>query len=198
MTPSISCFNFHWFDNSFKFIFIEFDNYIKVIVNNKMIVLTKQELTLNTRLFQIYLISLLLTEDTKNISSFTLDKSYIYGVRSRWYVKTLDCFNMVLIDRDRFSMISKLSNRNPLNTSSPKRSSGPKKIRKVMKLVDKFYKDYNIIDLSFIVSIFFKNETELLFYYFERYIAYEKKIEMLSVIHHNYGRDVYSAVNRFL
>jgi hypothetical protein len=198
MASSISCFNFHYFDNSFKFIFIEFDNYIKVIVNNKMIVLTKQELTLNTRLFQIYLISLLLTEDTKNISSFTLDKSYIYGVRSRWYVKTLDCFNMVLIDRDRFSMISKLSNRNPLNASSPKRSSGPKKIRKVMKLVDKFYKDYNIIDLSFIVSIFYRNELQPSIDYFERYIAHEKKIEMLSVIHHNYGRDVYSAVNRFL
>jgi hypothetical protein len=198
MASSISCFNFHYFDNSFKFIFIEFDNYIKVIVNNKMIVLTKQELTLNTRLFQIYLISLLLTEDTKNISSFTLDKLYIYGVRSRWYVKTLDCFNMVLKDKDRFSMISKLSNRNPLNASSPKRSSGPKKIRKVMKLVDKFYKDYNIIDLSFIVSIFYRNELQPSIDYFERYIAYEKKIEMLSVIHHNYGRDVYSAVNRFL
>jgi hypothetical protein len=198
MASSISCFNFHYFDNSFKFIFIEFDNYIKVIVNNKMIVLTKQELTLNTRLFQIYLISLLLTEDTKNISSFTLDKSYIYGVRSRWYVKTLDCFNMVLIDRDRFSMISKLSNRNPLNASSPKRSSGPKKIRKVMKLVDKFYKDYNIIDLSFILSIFYRNELQPSIDYLERYIAHEKKIEMLSVIHHNYGRDVYSAVNRFL
>jgi hypothetical protein len=198
MASSISCFNFHYFDNSFKFIFIEFDNYIKVIVNNKMIVLTKQELTSNTRLFQIYLISLLLTENTNNISSFTLDKSYIYGVRSRWYVKTLDCFNMVLIDRDRFSMISKLSNRNPLNTNSPKRSSGPKKIRKVMKLVDKFYKDYNIIDLSFILSIFYRNELQPSIDYLERYIAHEKKIEMLSVIHHNYGRDVYSAVNRFL
>ncbi len=198
MASSISCFNFHYFDNSFKFIFIEFDNYIKVIVNNKMIVLTKQELTLNTRLFQIYLISLLLTEDTKNISSFTLDKSYIYGVRSRWYVKTLDCFNMVLIDRDRFSMISKLSNRNPLNASSPKRSSGPKKIRKVMKLVDKFYKDYNIIDLSFILSIFYRNELQPSIDYLERYIAHEKKIEMLSSIFHKYGRDVYASVNRFL
>jgi hypothetical protein len=198
MTPTISCFNYHWFDNSFKFIFIEFDNFFKVIVNNKMIVLTKQELTSNSRLFQVYLISLLLTEDTKNIVSFTLDKSYIYGIRSRWYVKTLDRFNMVLKDTENFTMISKLSNRNPLNASSPKRSSGAKKIRKVMKLINKFYADYNITDLSFIVTIFYRNETQLLVDYFERYIAHEKKIEMLSVILHNYGRDVYSAVNKFL
>jgi hypothetical protein len=65
-------------------------------------------------------------------------------------------------------------------------------------LVDKFYKDYNIIDLSFIVSIFYRNELQPSIDYFERYIAHEKKIEMLSVIHHNYGRYVSSAVNRFL
>jgi hypothetical protein len=173
--------------------FIEFDNFFKVIINNKKIVLTKQELTLNSRLFQIYLISLLLTEDIIIIDKIMFDKSYIYGIRSRWYI-----YNNINFQKVKFTIMRIFLNRNPLNASSPKRSSSPKKIRKFIKLIDKFYKNNKIIDLSFIILIFYIDEAHPLIDYFERYIAHEKKIQMLSVILHNYGRDVYGAVNKFL
>ena len=197
MTLSMSCFNFQKFLNSYKFMFIEFDDFFKVIINKKMVVLTKQELTSNSRLFQIYLISLLLTEDIITVKKIMLNNSYIYGINSRWYSDNIN-IEMDLEERVKFTIMTKISKKNPLNASSPKRSSGPKKIRKFMKLIHNLYRSNNITDLSFIVTIFFRNETQLLFDYFERYIAHEKKIEMLSVILHNYGRDVYGVVNKFL
>jgi hypothetical protein len=105
---------------------------------------------------------------------------------------------MNLEERVKLTIMTKLSNKNPLNASSPKRSSGPKKIRKIMKLLNKFYKSNKITDLSFIVPIFYRNELQPSIDYLERYIAHEKKIEMLSSIFHKYGRDVYASVNRFL
>ncbi len=194
MTVSISCFNFQKFLNSYKFMFIEFDDFFKVIINNKMVVLTKQDLTLNPRLFQIYLISLLLTEDTKTIKKCMLN---IYGTNSRWFSDDLT-IEMNLEERVKLTIMTKLSNRNPLNASSPKRSSGPKKIRKFMKLLDKFYKSNKITNLSFILSIFYRNELQPSIDYLERFFAHEKKIEILSSIFHKYGRDVYASVNRFL
>jgi len=197
MTLSISCFNFQKFLNSYKFMFIEFDDFFKVIINKKMVVLTKQELTSNSRLFQIYLISLLLTEDIITVKKIMLNNSYIYGIKSRWFSDDIT-IEMNLEERVKFTIMTKLANRNPLNASSPKRSSGQKKIRKFMKLIDKFYRSNNITDLSFIVPIFYRNELQPSIDYFERYIAHEKKIQMLSSIFHKYGRDVYSSVNKFL
>jgi hypothetical protein len=177
--------------------FIEFDDFFKVIINEKLVVLTKQELTSNSRLFQIYLISLLLTEDIITVKKIMLNNSYIYGINSRWFSNDLT-IQMDLEERVKFTIMTKLSNRNPLNASSPKRSSGPKKIRKFMKLIDKFYRSNNITDLSFIIPIFYRNELQPSIDYFERYIAHEKKIQMLSSIFHNYGRDIYVSVNKFL
>ena len=197
MTLSMSCFNFQKFHNSYKFMFIEFDDFFKVIINEKLVVLTKQELTSNSRLFQIYLISLLLTEDIITVKKIMLNNSYIYGIKSRWFSDDIT-IEMNLEERVKFTIMTKLSKRNPLNASSPKRSSGPKKIRKFMKLIDKFYRSNNITDLSFIIPIFYRNELQPSIDYFERYIAHEKKIQMLSSIFHKYGRDVYSSVNKFL
>ena len=45
---------------------------------------------------------------------------------------------------------------------------------------------------------YLKAETNELFDYFQRYIKHEKKIEMLFVIIHNYGKDVCMYVNNFI
>jgi hypothetical protein len=49
-----------------------------------------------------------------------------------------------------------------------------------------------------IFNEFFEQETAGMFDYFKRYIEHERKVEMLSVILHNYGNDVYSGVRKFL
>ena len=112
-----------------------------------------------------------------------LNNSYIYGINSRWYSDNIN-IEMDLEERVKFTIMTKISKKNPLNASSPKRSSGPKKIRKIMKLIHNFYRSNNITDLSFIVTIFYRNQLQSSIDYFERYIAHEKKIEMLSSIFH--------------
>jgi hypothetical protein len=49
-----------------------------------------------------------------------------------------------------------------------------------------------------IISEYLKAETTEMFNYFNRYIEHECKVQMLSSIFHNFGRDIYASVNRFI
>lgn len=196
MIPSISCFYFRRHINSFKFIFIHYEKFIKVIINCKSVIITKKELTLNSRLFQIYIISLLLTEDMHNIKQLVnnddlLDKP-LYGIKTYWYMYSYN--NMKLSKNTIFTVLPK----NPLNYNYPKRSSSSKKIKKLIKLIDSFYIYYKINDISFIISEYINNETKELVEYFNRYDQYKNKIEILSAILHNYGSDIYTSINKFI
>jgi hypothetical protein len=79
----------------------------------------------------------------------------------------------------------------------PKRTSSNKKLNKFLKLFDSINESDKVKEPEIIVSEYFQNESTEVYDYFRRYIEYNRKIEMLSVVLHNYGRDVYSAVMRF-
>jgi hypothetical protein len=89
--------------------------------------LKKEDLILNKRLLQVYILSLILTKDTSRIYSITDEdtKKIIYGILTIWYWKELQSFK-----RYQFSMLEKAKSKNPLKASEPKRSSGDKKIKK--------------------------------------------------------------------
>ena len=199
MIPLISCFYFRRHINSFKFIFIDYDFFIKVIINCKSVIITKKELTLNPRLFQLYLVSLLLTEDMYNIKQLVnnddLSKKPLYYINTNWYM----CFNKKNMELTKNTICTILpKNKNPLNDNYPKRSSSYKKIKKLIKLIDSFYIYYKINDISFIISEYINNETKELVEYFNRYDQYKNKIEILSAILHNYGSDIYTSINKFI
>jgi hypothetical protein len=198
MTPTISCFYFHWYDASLKYIFIEYDNYFKVIINHKSIILTKQQLTLNFKLFQIYLISLLLTENTEDIMSITTyySKKQIYGINTIWYHKHWNVYE--LGNEPLFTKIDKYQHRNPLNTQEPIRHSSFKKINKFMNFADNIYNSNDFNKIPEIIYLYYQDKSKELFDYFNRYIAHEKKIEILSNILHNYGADVYNSIRTFI
>jgi hypothetical protein len=144
-------------------------------------------------LFKIYLISLVLTEDISKISIDIEHYRNIYGVSTIRYWKNINLtsdYQIVYLEKSRY--------KNPLNSIEPKRSTSLKKINKFMKKFFKYYDEEYIIDVGNIFNEYYGMVSIPIFKYFQNYIEHEKKIEMLSVILHNYGRDVYSAVQKHM
>ena len=190
---SISCFYVHYNYDPINIIFVKFENFIKIYLNDKSIILTIKQLVSIKKLFQIYLLSLLLTEDTSKISIDVENYRNIYGVSTIKYWK-----NIRLTDYYQIILLEKSPYKNPLNATEPKRSTSLKKINKFMRKFNKYYDEKYIMDVEQVFDEYYIMETTYLYNYFQRYIENEKKIEMLSVILHNYGRDVYSAVQRHM
>jgi hypothetical protein len=189
---SISCFYVHYNRDPINFIFVKYENFIKIFLNEKCVIITNQQLVSCRELFQIYILSLLLTEDTSKISIDVENYRNVYGVSTKKYWK-----NIQLTSQYNVILLEKSPHKNPLNSNEPKRSTSLKKINKFMRKFFMYY-DENIVDLERIYNEYYFMETSSIFSYFQRYIEHEKKIEMLSVILHNYGRDVYSAVAKHM
>ncbi len=191
--PTISCIYVHYNREPLNITFIKFNNFIKVIFNNKSVILTFSQLMYYREFFEYYLISLLLTKDSTKIDVEIVDNKPVYGVSTIRYWK-----NLYLTNDYKVIPLEKSSHRNPLNAAEPKRSTSINKIYKFMK---KFYIYYNndhiIYPVDLLNEYYFMESTDII-EYFNRYIEYNKKIEMLAVILHNYGRDVYNSVRKFL
>ena len=192
--PSMSCFSYRlWSRVPYNFTFIKFEKFIKVIVNSRSIILRNDELASHQRLFQIFILSLLLTEDTSTVSYVTDKNEAKYGV------ETLRYWNKARIAHYYgFVQLEKYSKRNPLNAMEPKRASGDKKVRKFFKLFSLFYENEMIKEPVIIADEFIAREGNEDFAYMERYIKHECRVNMLSSILHKYGSDVYHSVNQFM
>jgi hypothetical protein len=194
--PTISCF-FHrlFFRPPYVLTFVQFEKFIKVSLNSKSVILTNAELVSNKRLYQIFIMSLLLTKDTSKIELVVdeCDGLHNYGVATMRHWGSLKlpyCYD--------FTQLEKASRKNPLNASEPKRASSDKKCRKFFKSFHTFYENEMIKDTLIIYEEFFYVQMIDLFDYFDRYIEHESKIAALSSIMHTYGRDVYRSVQRFM
>ena len=195
MSPSISCFYVYYNRSPINFTFIKFEKFVKVILNYRAVIMTNKQLVENVKLFKIFKLSLLLTEDTSQISSTVnnINGKKMYGVWSKWYWK-----NLRLTNEYELTLMEKSIYANPLNLHEPKRTSSNKKLNKFLKLFDTINESDKVKEPEVIVSEYFQNESTEVYDYFRRYIEYNRRIEMLSVVLHNYGRDVYSAVMRFI
>lgn len=195
MLPSISCFYVHYNIKPHNFTFIKFEKFVKVILNSKAVIMTIQQLVENIQLFKIFKLSLLLTKDTTQVSSFDnfIIGKILYGVLTERYWK-----NLRLTEYDEFILFEKSPTRNPLNASEPKRASSRKKLNKFHKLFERVLNSGFIKEPEVIMNEFLENEATEIFDYFRRYIEHERKIEMLSMILHNYGHDVYCCVKKFV
>ncbi len=138
MTRSISCF-YMYIDikRSINILFITFDNYIKVIFNRRSVILNNQQLISNYELFQIYLLSLILTEDTSKINNYNNN----YGINTKIWEK------FYLSSSYKFIMFEKLTHKNPFNSNEPKRTTSSKKINKFMWIFNKSIVDINPVSL---------------------------------------------------
>jgi hypothetical protein len=186
----ISCFSYRLFHN---FIFIQFEKFVKVYYNTKAIILTNEELISNKVLFQIFIISLLLTENTSIISSVKNKNKKIYGVSTLLHWNKSNYMNYYGVIE-----FEKLVSKNPLNMMEPKRDNSDKKKRKFFKTFNNFCKYDFIKEPITIINEFINEESIEAFNYFKKYIQYECKINILSMILHNYGKDVYGSIIRFI
>ncbi len=195
MTPSISCYYMHYNRQPYNFTFIKFEKFVKVILNTRAVVMTFKQLVENARLFKIYQLSLLLTNDTTQIFTSVDEFSgdVIYGVMTVWYWKYIR-----LSGFEEFTALEKSRYKNPLKSCEPKRESSRKKYNKFLKLFNSEDVVNKMKDPDVVVREFFQKESGDIYDYFRRYIEHEKKIMMLSVILHNYGRDIYKCVKQFV
>jgi hypothetical protein len=157
--------------------------------------MTIQQLVENIQLFKIFKLSLLLTKDTSQVSSLDnviVGKTF-YGVLTESYWK-----NLRLTKYDDLILFEKSPTRNPLNASEPKRASSRKKLNKFHRLFERVLNSGFIKEPEVIMNEFLENEATEIFDYFRRYIEHERKVEMLSVVLHNYGHDVYGCVRKFV
>ena len=195
MTPSISCYYLHYNRQPYNFTFIKFEKFVKVFLNTRVVVMTIKQLVENAKLFKIYQLSLLLTNDTEQIFTSVNEFSgdVIYGVMTVWYWKYLR-----LSGFEEFTALEKSQYKNPFKSCEPKRESSRKKYNKFLKLFNSEDVVNKMKDPDVVVLEFFQKESVDIYDYFRRYIEHEKKIEMLSVIMHNYGRDIYKCVKQFV
>lgn len=193
--PSISCFYYRlWTRKPFTFIFVKFEKFVKVMLDHKAVILTNEELASNPELFQMFVLSLLLTENTSKVDSVINDDNKIsYGVLSYQYWNS---------SRSKFELcfneLEKSRTKNPLNAREPTRASSDKKVRKFFKSFREFYENEMIKDPSIIVEEYLDRHASDVINYFNRYIEHECRVQMLSSIFHNFGRDIYASVNRFI
>ena len=116
----------------------------------KPIVLSYSSLISYPDLFQFYILSLLLTENTQK-----LDK-YINLYINEFFIKTTVLFS---IDdfMDDYSTIC-ISNTNLLNKNEPLRQSSNKKINKFIK---NFNRIYSSIDPNYLINIYINKQINL-------------------------------------
>lgn len=86
---SISCLYIHYNRIPINFVFVKYENFIKIMLNDKSVVMTIKDMISYRELFQIYIMSLILTEDTLTIERSRIEGKYIYGVSTIKYLKNL-------------------------------------------------------------------------------------------------------------
>lgn len=187
----ISCFYIYYTSKPINFTFITFENYVRIILNDKSIILEKKELAVNKILFQFYILSLLCTKDTTKINK-NYDKRYksiVYSISTRKYWKNLYYTN----EYDYINILSK----DPFKCQEPKRQCGMKKYRKFMKHLNLYITILRLNPIDCIIE-YYEMESLEFAEYFRRYINYNKKIYLLSIILHNYGRDIYTCIQKYI
>lgn len=183
---TVSCFYYLlWRREQFNFTFIKFEKFVKIIFDRKAVILTNEELVSNPELFKIFLLSLLLTENTSKVDSIINNDKISFGITSfRYLYSSQPIFEM------RFNEFEKSKNKNPLNAREPIRASSDKKIRKFFKSFNKFYDNEMIIEPNIIIEDYLDDQAAEVVNYFNKYIEHECTVLMVSSIIHTFGRNV--------
>jgi hypothetical protein len=190
MATSISCLYIHYNRSPANFTFIKFDNFVKVIFNKRAVIMTNEQLVSNDELFQVYIMSLIVTEDTSKVERVKIDKMIYYGISTMRFWK-----NLYLTDFYKIISLEKSAHRNPLNSKEPKRATSQKKLNKFMSIFyDNIYNSNYIVTPHRLLNEYYCNETDEI----AKYIEHHTQTTILTAILHNYGYEVYSAIKRFV
>jgi hypothetical protein len=132
-------------------------------------------------LYNIYILSLLLTENTNKIDYIHIFNKY--AIRTKIYYKHkgyIDYYDYVNI-----------GDKNLLNKIEPKRESSCKKIKKFVKNYKNMFQEYFTLNL---MNVFIKNELVILSIFQKNIII----VVILTGIKKKYGRDIYDLIRMYL
>lgn len=194
--PEISCFTIRNFQYNHGYpttiMFIKYDKYFIVKLNSlKSIIILYRTLLTMPYLYKLYIISLLLTENTNKIDYLHLYREYAeYAIRTKIYYKILGYTN------DYEHVI--IGYKNPLNKNEPVRETSNRKIKKFIRNYRKIYVDYlliyNFIDMFVIQELKIVNIPWIILKIKKR----DCMIEILTGIKKKYGNDLYDNIRKYL
>lgn len=180
----ISCFYVHYNIAPIFFVFIKYNNYFKVILNNIDIILENKQLVNNKELFQIYILSLLCTEDASIISYVTENNKNVYGVSTMRYWKSL-----YFSSNYKFIELNKRY-KNPF--IEPKRCSSKNEYIKFNKYLENYM---NVIKHPYNLIIdFINHNTKVEFNIINKYKKHNNIIMLLMCVKRKFGNDIYDKI----
>jgi hypothetical protein len=190
MTAEVTCCVYFYVKTSLNLIvFIKFDNYF--IINhdrNNIIIVSHETLVSIPNLFKIYILSLLVTEDTRNVikTKTKYSNKIIYTLPIKYQ-------NMPLFFNETYKNVY-IGKRNPLNKLEPKRESSLKKINKFIKNFNKTfeYDSPNTLIEKFIESEINIEQNEINKILLKHYN--DNTISLLTGIKKKYGTDIYDKI----
>lgn len=195
----ISCYYNHYNRDPLHFIFIKYEKFMKIVFQKRSIIIAIENFKDYQLLFDIYILSLLCTEDTSKIDS-TYNEVYgrvVYGVSTekRWKdIEFYGKFGIIPLDKNYF--------KNPFLSLEPKRESSIKKQNKLLKMLNGYdnrdYFDSRLTLIKLYQEILI-DRTGIQKYidYENKIIQYEKKIYLLCCVR-SFSKDIYMNVMKFM
>lgn len=187
-----SCFYIHYNRNPVNFTFIKYEKFMKIMLQDRTIVIEFQNLKNYKILFDFYILSLLCTENTSKIDYMydEMDETIIYGISTEkiWkYLYFYGKYDNIILEKKRC--------KNPLLSKEPKKETSLRKIKKVIKMIDNYYITGHIKDPLTTIKLYQENLLEITA--MNKIIEYEKRIYLLCCIK-NFNNDIYMNIKRFM
>jgi len=173
-------------------VFTKFDNYFIVNHDRKNIItITPEKLVSIPNLFKMYILSLLVTEDTRNVVK--MKTKYFNYIRHTLLIKYQ---NRPMIFNDTYKPIY-IGKRNSLNKLEPKRESSSKKINKFIK---KFNSTFEFNSPDTLIEKFIESEINIEQNEINRILLKHHNdniISLLTGIKKKFGRDIYDKIRSY-
>jgi hypothetical protein len=186
--PEISCFIERTVTGYNRIIFIKFEKYFRVQINEftNPVIISYNTLKSIKYLFETYILSLVLTINTTELILYN----------NGYYINSI-----YMLTRGYFTEINSnvyVGRKNLLNKCEPKRETSYKKIIKFIKLFNYYFSDYDPIDLmvSFVNDEI--EDTEDLLAELEDKVYNDNAIRLLTGIKKKYGKDIYDEIRKRL
>lgn len=185
---SISCFFNHYNHVPVKIIFVQYDDLFKIYLNDRVVVINTEMLLSNLKLFQIYILSLVCTEDT-SVVEINEYNCYSISTQKYWkYLRFTDYFELTELVNWK---------KNPLKARKPIRVSSSKKIRKFEKEFNHFMssriKDPIVLFEEY-YDVMTSDETDIV----SEYETYKNTLAMHALFMHQFGCDMYASIQKHL
>ena len=167
---------------------------MKIIFNFKSMIIEINNLKKYKLLFDIYILSLICTENTSEIVeeyNNVYDKN-IYGISTLRFWKSLyftKTYKTVFLEKNYFH--------NPFLSIEPLKETSQKKQKKIMKSIINLRKNKYLMHPLKIIDIYLKNVIDDIKEDINSIIEYEKKINILCSIR-GFNKDIYMNIMKFM